>query len=68
MADEYDAIIIGAGIIGACTAYELAKQGWRTLNLDRLSVQAAARVVVGALTLAPSASDQQAEARSLFAR
>jgi sarcosine oxidase subunit beta len=36
MAERYDAIIIGAGIIGACTAFELAKRGWRTLNLDRL--------------------------------
>jgi len=33
---RYDAIIIGAGIIGACTAFELAKRGWRTLSLDRL--------------------------------
>ena len=33
---RYDAIIIGAGIIGACTAFELAKRGWRTLNLDKL--------------------------------
>ena len=36
MSESYDAIIIGAGIIGACTAYELAKRGWRTLNLDKL--------------------------------
>jgi sarcosine oxidase subunit beta len=36
MAERYDAIIIGAGIIGACTAYELAKRGWKTLNLDKL--------------------------------
>ncbi len=37
MADkQYDAIIIGAGIIGACTAYELAKMGYKTLNLDAL--------------------------------
>ena len=36
MTGRYDAIIIGAGIIGACTAYELAKRGWRTLNVDRL--------------------------------
>ena len=36
MSTSYDAIIIGAGIIGACTAYELAKRGWRTLNLDKL--------------------------------
>ena len=36
MSARYDAIIIGAGIIGACTAFELAKRGWRTLNVDRL--------------------------------
>jgi sarcosine oxidase subunit beta len=36
MAERYDAIIIGAGIIGACTGYELAKRGWKTLNLDKL--------------------------------
>ena len=39
MTDErksYDAIIIGAGIIGACTAFDFAKRGWRTLNLDKL--------------------------------
>lgn len=36
MAEAYDAIIIGAGIIGAATAYELAKQGQKTLNIDML--------------------------------
>ena len=36
MAKSYDAIIIGAGIIGASVAYELAKNGRRTLNLDSL--------------------------------
>ncbi len=36
MSQSYDAIVIGAGIIGACTAFELAKRGWRTLNVDRL--------------------------------
>ena len=36
MSGSYDAIIIGAGVIGACTAFELAKRGWRTLNLDKL--------------------------------
>ncbi len=30
-----DAIIIGAGVIGAATAFELAKQGWKTLSVDR---------------------------------
>ena len=33
---SYDAIIIGAGVIGACTAYELAKKGMRTLSIDKL--------------------------------
>jgi sarcosine oxidase subunit beta len=36
MARSYDAIIIGAGVIGACTAFELAKRGWKTLNVDKL--------------------------------
>ena len=29
MTERYDAIIIGAGIIGACTAYELSAAGDR---------------------------------------
>ena len=33
---RYDALIIGAGIIGAATAFELAKLGYRTLNVDKL--------------------------------
>ena len=33
---SYDAVIIGAGVIGACTAYELAKRGWKTLSVDKL--------------------------------
>lgn len=33
---SYDAIIIGAGIIGTPVSYELAKKGWRTLNIDKL--------------------------------
>lgn len=32
----YDAIIIGAGIIGNCISYELAKKGYKTLNVDKL--------------------------------
>lgn len=31
----YDAIIIGAGIIGTCTAFEMAKKGYKTLNIDK---------------------------------
>jgi sarcosine oxidase subunit beta len=37
MNKKYDAIVIGAGIIGACVGFELAKRGQRVLNLDRLS-------------------------------
>ncbi|MCP4201276.1 MAG: FAD-binding oxidoreductase [bacterium] len=36
MSRNYDAIVIGAGIIGCCTGYELAKRGYRTLNVDKL--------------------------------
>ena len=36
MNTRYDAVIIGAGIIGAATAFELAKRGWKTLNVDKL--------------------------------
>ncbi|MEE8123580.1 MAG: FAD-dependent oxidoreductase, partial [Alphaproteobacteria bacterium] len=36
MNDKYDAIIIGAGVIGAATAYELSKKGYRTLSVDKL--------------------------------
>ena len=34
MDQKYDAIIIGAGIIGCCTAFELCKKGYKTLNVD----------------------------------
>ena len=30
-----DAIIIGTGVIGTATAFEMAKNGWKTLSLDR---------------------------------
>ena len=33
---NYDAVIIGAGVIGAAIGYELAKTGKRTLNVDKL--------------------------------
>ncbi|MEM6489641.1 MAG: FAD-binding oxidoreductase [Pseudomonadota bacterium] len=35
MTDTADAIVIGTGVIGAATAFELAKLSWRTLSLDR---------------------------------
>ena len=36
MERRYDAVIIGAGVIGAAVGFELAKRGWKTLNLDKL--------------------------------
>jgi len=36
MSEKYDAIVIGAGIIGCCTAFELAKRGFKTVNVDKL--------------------------------
>ena len=37
MNKKYDAIIIGAGVIGAPIAYELCKMGYKTLSIDKLS-------------------------------
>lgn len=37
MAKKYDAIVIGAGIIGTCVGFELAKRGKKVLNVDKLS-------------------------------
>jgi sarcosine oxidase subunit beta len=36
MTKQADAIIIGAGVIGASIAYELARRGYKTLNVDKL--------------------------------
>jgi sarcosine oxidase subunit beta len=33
---SYDAIVIGAGVIGGAIGFELAKKGMKTLNLDKL--------------------------------
>lgn len=35
MTDAYDAVVVGGGIVGASTAYHLARQGQETLLLDR---------------------------------
>ena len=35
MNKTYDAIIIGAGVIGTASAFEMAKKGWKTLSIDR---------------------------------
>ncbi|MEJ2097601.1 MAG: FAD-dependent oxidoreductase [Deltaproteobacteria bacterium] len=37
MNKSYDAIIIGTGVIGCPIAYELAKLGYKTLNVDKLT-------------------------------
>ncbi len=36
MSETYDAIIIGAGIIGTAIAFEMGKMGYTTLNIDQL--------------------------------
>ncbi|MCP4624715.1 MAG: FAD-binding oxidoreductase [bacterium] len=36
MNKKFDAIIIGAGVIGCPIAYELTKMGYKTLNVDKL--------------------------------
>ena len=36
MKKNYNAIIIGSGIIGCSIAFELSKKGWKTLNIDKL--------------------------------
>jgi sarcosine oxidase subunit beta len=36
MTEKCDAVIIGAGIIGCSVAFELAKLGYQTLNVDKL--------------------------------
>jgi len=36
MTQNYDAVIIGAGISGAAIAYELSKKGYKTVNVEKL--------------------------------
>ncbi len=35
MNKEYDAIIVGAGVIGSAIGFELSKKGFKTLNIDK---------------------------------
>ncbi|MFC2164505.1 NAD(P)/FAD-dependent oxidoreductase [Acidobacteriota bacterium] len=35
MKANYDVVLIGAGIIGCCIAFELSKKGYKTLNIDK---------------------------------
>ncbi|MDA3009783.1 MAG: FAD-dependent oxidoreductase, partial [Actinomycetota bacterium] len=32
---RYDAVIIGAGVIGTAVTHELSRRGWRTLTVDK---------------------------------
>jgi len=34
-APSYDAVVIGAGVIGTAVTYELAQRGWRVVGVDR---------------------------------
>ena len=45
MADAVDAVIIGAGVIGAAVALELNRIGVRTVSVDRIPPLATARPV-----------------------
>jgi sarcosine oxidase subunit beta len=45
MGKSYDAVIIGAGIIGTSIAFELAKKAYRTLNVDKLGTAGAGSTV-----------------------
>ena len=36
MSESADAIVIGSGVIGCATAFELAKKGYKTLSIDKL--------------------------------
>ena len=45
MTKNYDAVIIGAGIIGASIAFELSKKGYKTLNVDKLSAAGAGSTI-----------------------
>ncbi len=42
---DYDAIIIGAGVIGAAIGHELAGRGWRTLNVDKTAAAGAGSTI-----------------------
>ena len=35
MTKNFDAIIIGAGVIGSAISFELSKRGWKSINIDR---------------------------------
>src|SRR6476660_5574246 len=50
MAQAYDAVVIGGGIVGTATAYELGRQGARTLLVDRADAGRATDAGAGILS------------------
>ncbi|MCS7054724.1 MAG: N-methyl-L-tryptophan oxidase [Thermoflexales bacterium] len=38
MTEHFDVIVIGAGVMGSAAAYHLAKDGWRTLLIERFQI------------------------------
>ena len=36
MSKKYDAVIIAAGIVSFCVAFEFTEKGYNTLNVDKL--------------------------------
>src|SRR6185436_10947061 len=36
--EDYDAIVVGAGVMGSATAYQLAKRGRRVLLLEQFAI------------------------------
>ena len=62
---EYDAIVIGGGIVGASTAYHLSRDGARTLLIDRLDEGRATNA--GAGILAPEMNKRDPDEWFFFA-
>ena len=54
MVDSYDVIVVGAGVVGATTAYELARRGARVAVLDRAPDVGGGCSYANAGVLAPS--------------
>jgi len=50
MAQAYDAVVIGGGIVGTATAYELGRSGARTLLVDRADAGRATAAGAGILS------------------
>lgn len=65
MPTNYDAIVVGGGVVGAATAYHLAKAGTKTLLVDRNDPSRATNA--GAGILAPALTGNESETWFKFA-